>query len=228
VNTLPAPLDLLADPNIAFVLFMIGALGVAVELIHPNLVTGIVGSLALVLAFIGFGGLPVNVAGLLLLAFGFVLFVLEAQIVSHGLLTLGGIACVALGGSVLYTGPVSPTMPVIAVAPPLLIVVTVAVAVLMALIAVAALRSRRMTGTTGTVGVAIPKGSPGIVQAPLAPAGTAHLGGETWSARTADERTLPRDTPIRLVRFEGLTAIVEPDPDQPPIKPTMAVPVDRP
>ena len=92
-------LHLLADPNIAFVLFVIGGLGLATELVHPNLLTGIVGSICLVLAFIGFGSLPLNVAGLILIGLGLLLFVLEVNIPSHGLLTLGGLICLALGGA---------------------------------------------------------------------------------------------------------------------------------
>ncbi|MCJ7712813.1 MAG: hypothetical protein MUQ32_18505, partial [Chloroflexi bacterium] len=203
-------LHLLSDPNIAFLLFLLGVLGLATELVSANLVTGILGAFALLLAFIGFGSLPLNVAGLLLLAFGFVLFVLESQIVSHGLLALGGIVCLALGAAALYTAPMTPTAPLVAVAPPVILVATATIGGLMGLIVVAAIRTRRMRATTGTLGAAVPVGSEGIVQSPLAPGGTVHLAGETWSARTTDEAQLPRDTPVRLVAFDGLTAIVEP------------------
>jgi membrane-bound serine protease (ClpP class) len=97
MNPLQGLLHLLSDPNIAFVLFTIGLYGLIFELQNPNFVTGILGALALILAFIGFGSLPLNLAGLLLIAFGIVLFALETQIVSHGLLALGGIICFALG-----------------------------------------------------------------------------------------------------------------------------------
>jgi membrane-bound ClpP family serine protease len=67
-----------------------------------------------------------------------------------------------------------------------------------------------MAPPTGAVGVPVPLGTEGVVQAPLEPLGTAYLAGEQWSARTADTRPVPRDTPVRLVGFDGLTAIVEP------------------
>ena len=203
-------LHLLSDPNIAFLLFVVGALGLATELISTNLVTGLLGAFALLLAFIGFGSLPLNVAGLLLLVFGFVLFVLETQIVSHGLLTLGGIVCLALGAAALYTAPLTPTAPLVAVAPPVIVAVTLAIGGLMVVIAIAAVRTRRMQPTTGTVGAAVPIGTEGVVQSPLAPAGTVYLAGETWSARTPDEQGLPRDTVVRLIGFDGLVALVEP------------------
>ena len=203
-------LHLLSDPNIAFLLFVLGALGLTTELISPNLLTGVLGTLALILAFVGFGSLPLNLAGLILLGFGFVLFVLETQIVSQGLLTVGGLVCFVLGGSALYTAPLSPGQPVVAVAPLLLALSTVTLGGLMAMITVVAVRTRKMRGPTDQLGRPVAPGVAGVVQAPLAPVGTIHLAGETWTARTPDERMVPRDAIIRLVGFDGLTALVEP------------------
>lgn len=210
MNPLQGFLHLLSDPNIAFVLFTIGVYGLIFELQNPNFVTGILGALALILALVGFGSLPLNLAGLLLLGLGVVLFVLETQVVSHGLLTVGGIVCFALGASALYTEPGDPTGPIVAVATPLVIVMTATTAVLMGLVAVAAVRTRTMAAPAGSVGTALPIGTIGTVQAPLDPVGTASLAGEPWSARTTDGRPLPRDTAVQLVGFDGLTAIVEP------------------
>jgi membrane-bound serine protease (ClpP class) len=216
MNPLLAFLHLLSDPNIAFLLFVLGALGIAIELVNPNLLTGIGGALALILAFIGFGSLPLNVAGLVLIAFGFVLFVLETQIASHGLLTLAGIVSFVLGGSALYTPPLSPTEPLVAVAPAVLIASAALLGGLMVLIAVTAVRTRRMRGPIEQLGKPLVVGIEGIVQGPLQPIGTVHLGGETWTARTPAEGLLPRGTPVRLIGFDGLTALVEPlDPDSP-------------
>ena len=91
MNPLQGLLHLLSDPNIAFILFTLGFYGLIFELQNPNFVTGILGALAIILAFIGFGSLPLNIAGLLLLVLGIVLFVLETQVTSHGLLAVGGI-----------------------------------------------------------------------------------------------------------------------------------------
>ncbi len=228
MNPLLGFLHLLADPNIAFMLFTIGALGVLIEFVHPNLVSGILGALALILSFIGFGSLPLNVAGLLLLGLGLFLFLLETQIISHGLLTLGGIVSFALGASALYTVPVDPTGPTVQVWTPLIVVTTATAAGLMGLVAVAAVRTRRMRGSPGTVGIAIPIGSEGHVQAPLTPLGTAYLAGEPWSARSVDGNPIARDTPVRLTGFDGLTALVEPLPDHRPTLPAAASPADRP
>jgi membrane protein implicated in regulation of membrane protease activity len=82
--------------------------------------------------------------------------------------------------------------------------------VLVALAACGVYLGRRVRASSGTVGAPVPPGTPGIVQAPPEPTGTVLLGGEPWTARTADERRLERDARVRLVRFDGLTAIVEP------------------
>ena len=228
MNPLQGFLHLLSDPNIAFILFTMGALGMVIELVHPNLVTGTLGAIALILAFIGFGSLPLNLAGLLLLGIALVLFVLETQIVSHGLLTVGGIVAFALGASALYTTPGDPTQPLVQVATPLVVVMTITTAVLMGLVTVAAIRTRRMTAPAETVGEAIPIGVEGIVQAPLTPAGTVHLAGEPWSARAVDGTWLPRDTAVRLVAFDGLVALVAPLVEHPAAPPAAAAPADRP
>ncbi len=84
------------------------------------------------------------------------------------------------------------------------------VLILVVLAAVGVILGRRIRASSGTIGAHVPPGSPGTVQAPLEPTGTVLLAGETWTARTADRAHLERDTLIRLVRFDGLTAIVEP------------------
>ena len=86
----------------------------------------------------------------------------------------------------------------------------VLILVLVVLAAAGVYLGRRIRTSSGTVGAAVPPGTPGIVQAPLEPTGTVLLGGEPWTARATDERRLERDTRVRLVRFDGLTAIVEP------------------
>ncbi len=221
-------MTILTDPNVAFLLLVIGGLGLATELVHPNLLTGILGAAALILAFVGLMGLPVNWLGLVLLAAGFVLFVLETQIVSHGLLALGGVICVFLGASSLYNAPSSPSTGPVRIDPVVLLVTTAGLGLAMLGLSVVAARSRRMKAPKGQLGAPIPVGTPGVVQAPLTPLGSVQLAGETWSARTPDERLLPRATPVRLLGFEGLTALVEPlDADDPAGPNTATTSIDR-
>ena len=211
MNPLQGLLHLLSDPNIAFILFTIGVYGLIFELQNPNFVTGILGAIAIILAFIGFGSLPLNLAGLLLIVLGVVLFVLEATVTSHGLLAIGGIICFALGASALYTNTGDPTEPIVGVALPLIVDdhghdgdpdgPDHAGGDPHAAHGAAGVHGRRAGARWA------PRASS---RRPLEPLGTAYLAGEAWSARTADTRTLPRDTPVRLVGFDGLTAIVEP------------------
>ncbi|MET0773848.1 MAG: nodulation protein NfeD, partial [Candidatus Limnocylindrales bacterium] len=124
MNPFQAFLHLLADPNIAFILFTVGFYGLVFELQNPNFVTGILGAFAIILAFIGFGSLPLNIAGLLLIGLAIVLFVLELTVTSHGLLAIGGLVAFALGASALYTETGDPTAPAVEVALPIIVTMT--------------------------------------------------------------------------------------------------------
>lgn len=212
MNPFQAFLHLLSDPNIAFLLFTLGFYGLLFELQSPNFVTGILGALAIILAFVGFGSLPLNVAGLLLIGLAVVLFVLEFTVTSHGLLTVGGLVCFVLGASALYTEPGDPFGPIVAVGAPLIAFMTITTAAFMALIAVVALRTRRMVASPGLVGANVLSGARGIVRRPLEPLGSVHIAGEEWTARSANDRPIERGVPVKVVAVDGLTVLVEPDP----------------
>ncbi|MBF8290033.1 MAG: Nodulation protein NfeD [Chloroflexi bacterium] len=211
MNPFQGFLHLLSDPNIAFLLFTIGFYGLIFELQNPNFVTGILGAFSIILALIGFGSLPLNVAGLLLLGLGVILLALETTVTSHGLLTVGGVICFALGASALYTTPGDPLGPIVAVAQPLLWTMSLTTAAFGALIAWAALRSRSMVATPGTAGAPILVGSTGVVRGPTDPLGSVFAAGEEWTARTRDGSRLERGAGIRVVAVEGLTLVVEPE-----------------
>ena len=211
MNPLQAFLHLLSDPNIAFILFTVGFYGLIFELQNPNFVTGILGGISIILAFIGFGSLPLNVAGLLLIALAVVLFILEFTVTSHGLLTVAGIVCFALGAAALYTEPGTPTAPDVSVALPVIVTMTLLTGLFMVFIAYAVVRNRRLGTAPGLVGAELPAEVLGEVRRPLNPIGSVYAAGEEWTARTADESPLQRGTPVRIVRKEGLTLVVEPE-----------------
>ena len=209
MNPFQGFLHLLSDPNVAFILFTIGFYGLLYEVISPNFVTGVIGALSVILAFIGFGSLPLNVAGLLLIGLAIILFLLELTVTSHGLLAVGGLVCLALGASALYTEPGIPQGPDIAVAFPLVVTMTITTALFMALAVATVIRTRRRLELTpaGLSGVA--PGTPGEVRLSLDPVGSVYAAGEEWTARSTGE-PLERGTPVVVVGQEGLTLIVEP------------------
>ncbi len=215
MNPFQSILHLLSDPNIAFILFTIGFYGLLFELQNPNFVTGILGALAIILAFVGFGSLPLNFAGVLLIGLAVVLFALEITVTSHGLLTVGGLVTFVLGAFALYTEPGTPTAPDVSVALPLVATMAVVTAAFMLLALTTVVRSRRgslalasLYGAGGT-GV-VPAGSAGVARTALAPSGVIYAVGEEWTARSSDGRPIEPGTALKVVRQEGLTLVVEP------------------
>jgi membrane-bound serine protease (ClpP class) len=220
-NVFQGLLHLLSDPNIAFILFTIGFYGLIFEVIHPNFATGTIGALSIILALIGFGSLPLNVGGLLLIILGLVLIVLELHVVSHGILTVVGLVFFVLGASALYSAPTSPSEADISVAYPLIAAMVVVTLLFVFAALGTVLRSRRKlallplgygAGGTGHV----PAGTPGEVRTALKPSGTVYAAGEEWSARAAGPADsvvadIPRGAHVKVVGQQGLTLIVEPD-----------------
>lgn len=203
-------LHLLSDPNIAFILFTIGFYGIIAELFHPNFFSGIVGAIAIVLAFIGSNALPLNVGGLLLILIGVGLLALEVVVASYGLLTVGGIIAIVLGAFALWTG-VEPGVESIQVSvSPWLIAIVVAVGVFYVWVLVRAMmQMRRQRGDLANVPVGALVGTTGTAQTIIGPTGIAYAGGESWSART-NGAEIGAGTPVRVVAVDGLELIVEP------------------
>ena len=204
-------LHLLSDPNIAFILFTIGFYGIVAELFHPNFFSGILGAIAIVLAFIGSNALPLNVGGLLLILIGVGLLALEVVVASYGLLTVGGVVALVLGAFALWTG-VEPGVESIDVSvSPWIVAVVVAVGVVYAWVLVRALLQMRRDGGVANQPVAALVGGGGTAQTLIAPTGIAYAGGESWSARTRSG-DISAGAPVRIVGVNGLELIVEPAP----------------
>jgi membrane-bound serine protease (ClpP class) len=213
MNPLQTFLHLLSDPNIAFILFTLGFYGLFFELQNPNFVTGILGAFALILAFIGFGSLPLNVAGLILVGLAIVLFILELTVTSHGLLAIGSLVAFVLGASALYTQPGDPVAPAVSVSPEVLLGMSLLTGLVGGGILVAAWRSRRMPqiamGVSHITSPIVAVGTEASVRRDLVPDGTVFAAGEEWTARSADGTALDRGTPVRVVGHDGLKLIVE-------------------
>src|SRR5262245_27699888 len=191
-------LNIITDPNVAYVLMMLGVLGLFFELSNPGvIVPGIIGGICLILAFYAFQSLPINFAGLLLILLGIVLLVAEIKIVSHGVLAIGGVIALALGSLLLFDAPeasfrISPWLLVASVG-------VVAATLLVTMTAGArALRRPPMLGAEGMIGAT------GVARGALSPDGQVHVAGELWRA-VAQGAPVADGHPIRVVEVDGLT-----------------------
>jgi membrane-bound serine protease (ClpP class) len=203
-------LHTLDDPNIAFILLVIGVLLIGIEFFHPTLLMGMLGALSLALSFYGSGSLPLNVLGVVLVVLGIGMIVLEPNLPTHGVLTIGGVVVFVVGAVAFYGSP-GPYLPGVSVAWPIIGVMAAAAAAYGLLLVGFLLKMRRQPIPVGAglVGVDGVIGSFGLVQADLSPVGTVYVGREAWSARTKDGSSLSRDMKVRIVGQDGLTLIVE-------------------
>jgi membrane protein implicated in regulation of membrane protease activity len=198
--------QLSADPNLAFVLFVLGIAGIMFELLHPGLnLPGIAGLISFVVSLVLLGSLPVNAAGVVLVVLAFVFFAVDLRIGAHGLAVVAGGACLILGGLFLY----HPSVPSAKVSIPLLIAIAVALAVFFVVVARAALRVRQEPVVTGAD---LLIGEEGVVTEALDPSGQVRVRGEVWAAKLEDAATGPAAVGATVVVWEirGLTLVVEP------------------
>jgi membrane-bound serine protease (ClpP class) len=201
-------LQALVDPNIAFLLLLIGLIGITLEILSPGaIIPGVLGSVALVLGLIGTLQLPVAAAGLALLVLAFVLIVAEAHLPTGGLLGVLGIAALVAGGLLLFDDgdggeAVSPW-----------VAVPVAVVLGGGLIAVGqrVMTARRREVTTGQEELI---GSTGRVRVALDPVGQVFVQGALWRARADGDERIEVGGAVRVEAIDGLTLIVGPDPEQ--------------
>ncbi len=196
-------LSALAHPNIAYILMTLGFLGLYFELAHPGaILPGVVGGICLLLALFALSVLPVNYAGVALVALALVFFIAEIKVPSYGLLTVGGVVALVLGGLMLFKTP----EPALRVSVGLLVWVAVgalAAAGGIAYLAVHALRRGVTTGAEGLVG------EWGEARSALAPRGKVFVHGELWHA-VADEPVAPGE-PVEVVGVDRMTLKVRPE-----------------
>lgn len=195
-------LSYIMDPNVAFILLAIGALALYAEFNHPGaVIPGTVGVVFILLAAFALNLLPVRFAALFLIAGAFVLFALEAKFVSHGVLTMGGIALLVIGGLLLVDAPI-PEMRVRLVTA---LAVSIPLGLITAFLMSIALRARRNKVVTGEQGLI---GEIGVAQTALAPAGKVFVHGELWDA--VSSVGIPAGERVVVQRVDGLTLRVDP------------------
>jgi len=191
-------LNVITDPNVAYVLMMLGMLGLFFELSNPGVILpGVVGGISLILAFFAFQSLPINYAGLLLILFGIVLLIAEINVISHGILAIGGIISMALGSLMLFDAAEigfriswSVILPTVGLTAALFLFVLGA--------GIRALARRPMLGAPGLIG------ETGVAREPLAPEGQVAIHGEIWRAVVEGE-AVDAGARVRVIAVDGLT-----------------------
>ncbi len=194
-------LALITDPNVAYILMMVGMLGIFFELSNPGVILpGVLGGISLILAFFAFQSLPINWAGLLLILFGLALLIAEIKIVSHGVLTIGGVVSMLLGSLMLYDAPETGLR-----ISWFVIIPTVGTTAGLVIVAVSAgLRALYRPASTGAGGMV---GQVGVVQRALDPEGQVLIDGELWRAVASDGPVPPGES-VEVARMDGLTLTV--------------------
>jgi len=197
----------IVQPDVFFILLIIGVLGLYAEFTHPGLFApGVIGGIAMLLALFAMFHLPVNFAGLLLILLALILFVLEAKFPTHGVLGVGGVVSMVLGALMLIRSPITGMGVRLATA----LAVVIPFAIIVIILARLVLRSRAWKLSTGKeelVGelgeVKAPVGSPGNF-------GMVFVHGELWRASASDGQPIPAGAQVRVKKVKGLTLEVEP------------------
>jgi membrane-bound serine protease (ClpP class) len=198
-------LDILSDPNIAYILMLLGMYGIFFELYNPGaILPGIVGVIALILAFYSMHSLPVNYAGVALIVFALVLFILEIKIVSHGMLAIGGIISLLLGSMMLIKS--SSTLEMATISRAVIISATAVTALFFLTIIGLGLKAQRRKAVTGKEALI---GETAIVLEMLSPTGTVKLHGEIWKAESPSGPINPGEK-VRVKEMKNFTLYVEP------------------
>lgn len=194
----------IVEPDVFFVLLILGVLGLYTEFTHPGVIApGVIGGICLILALYAMHFLPVNLAGLFLIALSLAFFILEAKAPSHGVLAFGGVVSMFLGAIFLIRSPLTAGGVSLGVAFAGTVPFGIIAVVLMRLV----LRSRKWKTATGREELV---GSNGTVTAALQPGeeGMVHVHGELWRAESS--QPVQEGKTVRVLRVEGLKLYVEP------------------
>ena len=202
-------LQLLVNPTVAYLLLLVGLVGLAIELFSPGLILpGTVGAISLLLGIFGSSQLPITAAGIALLVLGVGLIFAEAQLPTSGILGAGGVVALALGGLLLFDTDTE----AVEISVPVVITIAVLLGGFLAVATTKALEARRRPVATGSEEMI---GATGEVRVPLDPVGQVFVGGALWRRR----RRLPTSRPrpptergarVKVESVEGLTLRVRP------------------
>ncbi len=195
-------LHVLADPNILLVLLVLAGLGIMFELQNPGaILPGVIGGLSLLLALYSMAVLPVNYAGVGLIVFAMLLFLGEVKVVSHGVLTVGGVTSFVIGALMLMDTSLSPAL---RVSWQVIVVMAVLIVAFFLFVIGAAIRAHMRKVSTGEQGLL---GARGRTVTKLDPQGQTIVEGERWRAR-AVEGEIGEGEEISVVGQDGFTLLV--------------------
>ncbi len=201
-NTLKGLLDSIKNPNIVYLLLIIGFYGIIFELSAPGTsVGGIIGVVSLILAFYGMNALPINYTGLILMILSFVLFILDVKAPTHGLLTVAGLLALTFGSLILFKADPSFTKLSKALVASMVISTTGLIAFVFPLI-IKAQKRKASSGAESLVNVV------GEAKTDLVPKGIVHIKGEDWYAESL-EGTIKSGEKVNVVSVDGLIVKVK-------------------
>lgn len=204
-------LGFLSNPNVSFLLFVFGGIGIIVELMSPGLlVPAIVGIISLILAFVGFGNLPVNWAGVALIALAIVLAAAEVAVTGFGVLGIASIVSLVVGGLLLFAqfGESSPVLPYVGVNRWVIVGVASPAGVGVLYLARQAVLSRRVASSVAFQDAASMVGQSGLVVSAIAPRGTVRIAGDVWTAVSGDGSAMWPGEQVTVARIDGLVITV--------------------
>ena len=176
-------LDIISNPNVTYILMMLGLVGLFFELSNPGLVLpGVIGSISLILALYAMQTLPINYAGLLLILFGVILFITEINVMSYGLLSVSGVISIFLGSTML----IDSDDPALQISRAILYPTLALTVILSSGIVMLATRTRSLKKLGGMEGMI---GETGLVKEALNPQGRVLVHGELWEAEADTQIT---------------------------------------
>lgn len=198
-------LSRISDPNIAYVLMMLGFFGLIFELFNPGAIfPGIVGVICLILAFYTMSSLPVNYAAIALIVFGIILYLLEIKIISHGMLAIGGTVSVFLGSMFLFRA--SSTQDVTSLSLAVIITTTLITFLFFVFLIGMGLKAQKLRPAIGNVAMI---GKKGFAMTDIGESGNVKIMGETWRA-ISNEGLIPQNSRVAITGIKGLTLYVSP------------------
>lgn len=196
-------LNMVSDPNIAYILLMIGLYGIMFELYSPGTIfPGVIGAISLILAFYSLHTLPVNYAGLALIIFAIILFIAEIKVISHGLLTIGGIISLVLGSIMLID--MESTLEVFRISWQVILLFVILTAAFFIFAIGFAIKAQTRKPVTGIEGII---GETGETVTDLSPEGQIMVHGEIWNAECLDG-SVNKGTKVKVEKVINLKLIV--------------------